>query len=399
MVAMRLIAPQDRKAISEWVDDQADSSKGREIIASLPALKPGEGWVWAPLAGVLDRVMFSLPKTFDSSRAPEMKDGKGPTLTPINLDALKGRLTTVETEAKANDPRVLKARIRELETQARSNDAKFEMNPATLAKEKQAAYSEGFQAGGAKYQPTIQFMVKALKQITKDSKQASEGIEIVLAPRVKYRGYGEPRKTGGTGVDVEVPVSQDPKTIDRLSRNGSRAAAEQAESTTKHFARYEGAQPKKNAPSGGGARRILIALAQVHPNGISARTLAARAGMAQSGSFRTYLSGLATSGYINRGHEISITQEGLTNLGSFEPLPLGRDLLTYWLNSAQVGSSHGRILRALADHPGQTMTTDELCAATGFSNSGSFRTYLSKLNTLQLICRQNGQVTLSEELI
>jgi DNA helicase HerA-like ATPase len=37
LVAMRLIAPQDRKAVEEWIADQADKETGKEIIASLPS--------------------------------------------------------------------------------------------------------------------------------------------------------------------------------------------------------------------------------------------------------------------------------------------------------------------------------------------------------------------------
>src|SRR5882724_4678465 len=103
LVAMRLMAPQDRKAIADWIADQADPQKGREIIASLPSLKPGEAWVWSPQDDVLRHVRFPLPTTFDSSRAPDIGDGKGPELAPVNLDALKGRLTALEADAKAND--------------------------------------------------------------------------------------------------------------------------------------------------------------------------------------------------------------------------------------------------------------------------------------------------------
>jgi hypothetical protein len=42
-----LIAPQDRHAIEDWIADQADEQKGRDIIASLPSLSTGQGWVWA----------------------------------------------------------------------------------------------------------------------------------------------------------------------------------------------------------------------------------------------------------------------------------------------------------------------------------------------------------------
>jgi DNA helicase HerA-like ATPase len=60
LVAMRLLAPQDRKAISDWIADQADPARGKEIIASLPSLKPGEAWVWSPQDDVLRHTKFPL---------------------------------------------------------------------------------------------------------------------------------------------------------------------------------------------------------------------------------------------------------------------------------------------------------------------------------------------------
>jgi hypothetical protein len=76
LIAMRLIAPQDRAAVEAWIADQADVQRGKEIIASPPSLKIGEGWLWAPEIDVLERIKFPKITTFDSSRSP---DGEGST--------------------------------------------------------------------------------------------------------------------------------------------------------------------------------------------------------------------------------------------------------------------------------------------------------------------------------
>ena len=46
-------------------------AEGKRIIASLLALKTGEGWLWAPELSILERVKFPKIKMFDSSRAPD----------------------------------------------------------------------------------------------------------------------------------------------------------------------------------------------------------------------------------------------------------------------------------------------------------------------------------------
>lgn len=38
LIAMALMAPQDREAVKAWISDQADAEHGKEIIASLPTL-------------------------------------------------------------------------------------------------------------------------------------------------------------------------------------------------------------------------------------------------------------------------------------------------------------------------------------------------------------------------
>jgi hypothetical protein len=70
LVAMRVIAPQDRKAIEEWIGEWADKEQGKEIVASLPSLPTGDAWIWSPEIGFLERKHFPLARTYDSGKAP-----------------------------------------------------------------------------------------------------------------------------------------------------------------------------------------------------------------------------------------------------------------------------------------------------------------------------------------
>jgi len=143
LIAMKLIAPQDRKAISEWVSDQTDPEYGKELIASLPSLVPGEGWVWAPAEGVLDRVKFPRPRTYDSSQAPDEGAGDAPVLAKIDPATISGRLATVAAEAEANDPAKLKRRIAELE-RAKAAPA---IDPAAIGEAEQRGFERGHREG------------------------------------------------------------------------------------------------------------------------------------------------------------------------------------------------------------------------------------------------------------
>lgn len=76
LIAMKLTASQDRKAIGAWVDGQADRAEWKAINAQLPTLNRGTGVVWLPSRGVLETMTFGQKMTFDSSRAPEYGKAK-----------------------------------------------------------------------------------------------------------------------------------------------------------------------------------------------------------------------------------------------------------------------------------------------------------------------------------
>ncbi len=117
LIAMRVIAPQDRDAIEEWVSGNGDKAQSKAVLSSLAGLPKGEGWVWAPEIGFLERLKFPKIRTFDSSKTPEDGDeAPAPkTLAEIDLSAITATMTEAVEEAKANDPKVLRAKIQELE--------------------------------------------------------------------------------------------------------------------------------------------------------------------------------------------------------------------------------------------------------------------------------------------
>ena len=107
LIAMRLIAPQDRAAVEDWIGEWADPKQGREVITSLPSLPRGTGWVWAPELGVLRKMVFPLIATFDSSSTPEHNEpAKSPVdLSAIDIAALRDALAVVEPAAAPKNRR------------------------------------------------------------------------------------------------------------------------------------------------------------------------------------------------------------------------------------------------------------------------------------------------------
>jgi uncharacterized protein len=85
LVSLKLTSSHDRAAIGRWIEGQADQAEGRRILAALPRLGRGEGWVWAPSDLVLARVAFPRIRTFDSSAAPR-RAGRLQVAAPAPVD-------------------------------------------------------------------------------------------------------------------------------------------------------------------------------------------------------------------------------------------------------------------------------------------------------------------------
>jgi hypothetical protein len=113
LIAMKLTASQDRDAIGGWIEGQADRQEGKRILGDLPRLQRGEGYLWAPGRGILDRVAFPAIRTFDSSRTPKRGESLATprTLAEVDLTAITAALAAAETPEAGKEDRRRHARF------------------------------------------------------------------------------------------------------------------------------------------------------------------------------------------------------------------------------------------------------------------------------------------------
>lgn len=153
LVAFRLTASQDRKALGLWIEGQADREQGKAILGRLPTKARGEAVVWLPARGVLDDVTFPMKETYDSSRAPKRGEKRHAIeLKPLDTARLKEKLATVEAETKANDPKALRAEIAALKRQmaeatAAAAKAGHIPDPQAIEEAERRGYEAGLAAG------------------------------------------------------------------------------------------------------------------------------------------------------------------------------------------------------------------------------------------------------------
>jgi hypothetical protein len=69
LLAFRLVAPQDRKALRDWVDVKSAEGDFDAFWKSLPTLDTGKGWIWSPeFMGVFEKISIRKRKTFHPDR-------------------------------------------------------------------------------------------------------------------------------------------------------------------------------------------------------------------------------------------------------------------------------------------------------------------------------------------
>lgn len=345
LVAFKLTSSQDRDALGDWVKGQADIGQWNEIWKSLPTLNRGEGIVWLPARGTLKTAHFPQKVTFDSSRTPKRgeKTKRETKLKALNLDSLRKRMATVQSDALANDPRIIEEADK-------------------------AGYARGYRDCAAATKVALATKVEAVLT-------SVQALQNTVLP-IEYR---QPRLAVA---DVKpIPVSRLAAPAVKPRSNGRLPSYTIKELVT---------LPKAN-------RRILIALAQ-YPSGRTKNQVAILTGYAvNGGGFNNAISSLRTAGHLTiAGDNLEITDTGLEVLGSFEPLPTGDALLAYWLG--QLGKAEREILRVVAAAWPNPLSKEGVAAQAGYApDGGGFNNAISRLRTFELV-NGRGELKASDDL-
>ncbi|MGI2905386.1 helicase HerA domain-containing protein [Tolypothrix sp. VBCCA 56010] len=375
LVAMRMIAPQDREAVKAWIDGCGDPASGRDVLNSLASLRVGEAWVWWPAGGHLQRVMFPKIESYDSSSTPD-DDRKGVRALPvtwraIDLEALKGSLGEAAKEAEENDPKALRKRIGELKTQ--------------------------------------------LEHARTDKPVGADPQVIADANRLKFIAP----LVNENALEIGACVGQIRAVMDHLEKIKVRlldmSRLESVATTQPSLTSAEPQQPRANAqkkalpPGGeiaglpedaplGKAEKLIMAYLSRGPRaGMNKITLAILCGYAHSGGgFNNALSRLRTLGQITTVG-IGIVRQATRGPGSLCSLYQIHDTRSALRWANEVGKAERLILNALAQDG--AMPKEELAKRTGYeATGGGFNNALSALRSLGLITSYEGRIDLSAEM-
>jgi hypothetical protein len=367
LVAMRLIAPQDRAAIADWIKEWADPKVGAELIASLPSLPTGDAWMWAPGEDILERFHAPLAATLDTGRPSD----EPIELAPIDVAAVQSRLDEAGAEQLANDPAALKKRIVELERQLRERPAgEPQIVSVPAISEDQLVELRRF---AAEYHEKGWELINAVGMLSNALSDA------------EYRPSSTPTREREERAPRGVPAAP------------ARGRGDTAAATPAPAASRRNPAPATDAPL---SQSILAALASGTAQGRPIRQLGILTGYSSSGGFfRRTLAALREQGLVDGTDPVRITDRGLDARDGVEPIETGRDLLNAWLSNSRLGSAAASFLPFLAEaHPDSLAITD-LAARSGYSaNGGYFRRSLKKLRDLNL-ANGTSEIRIAPELV
>lgn len=375
LIAMRLIAPQDRGAVEDWIGEWADQKQGREIIQSLPSLPTGEGWVWSPEINLLECVKFPRIATYDSSRAPD-GDTANVVLAKIDLPTIQSRLEAVAADAFQNDPARLRQRIAELE---RASKAPVAQAPAPEPKIIEKPVLSEIQLHKLE---VVQNEICSDLEALGNHLGALRDSSLVIAEALKALRVAPP---------LMVPRligSRDPKPLPVISRPAQPVAKHQVQVNT----------AAHNGDMGRVEQKVLDALAELLVLGVARPPRSFVAMMSgytnpKSGGFTEACGRLRGTGHVDYpdGDTITATDSGLRHANKPTAPSSSRDLQEHIIR--MIGGTEAKILRQLIDCYPASMERASLGQAVGYGNpkSGGFTEAMGRLRGLGFVDYPNGQ--------
>jgi hypothetical protein len=379
-IALRMTGSLAQDAIGGEIGSRIGKKLAAAMIADLPKFARGEAW-FIPESDFLGddepemepmRCRFRLRETFDV-RPPKVGElrREPKVLAAVDLEHLRAALA-IEADEPGDDVDALKARIAELETQVAESGNTITAEPVIVEKPVLAGDDLELVKTLCLTFARISSEIVALGRRIASAIEDSEVFETL----------------NGSAEAVEVRTES---ALTAPPARGVKPSAPESPGDTSEAASASG-------QLGGGARKMLEALAGYRDGRASRNQLGALAGyVASGGSFRTYLSALRAAGYIvDDGKTVLLTAAGRA-IATTRAASTTAAIVGLWRSKVKGGER--KMFDTLVERYPAGVTRAQLAAATGYELSGgSFRTYLSGLRTKLVIEERHGEVFAAREI-
>jgi hypothetical protein len=370
IVALRLIAPQDRKALDEWVKIHAEEDQREEFMQSLPSLEIGEAWFWSPgWLNIFTRIQVRKRETLDSSSTPKVGTQKVQprNMADVNLEALRDKLAETIERVEADDPKTLKRQVAYLKQQLASKKPEI------------------------KEVPYIPEAVRLCMERVLSDYHAMGNDIIMLRNNLKDAGIED--------LHVHEPESDKPveKPLDKTDFHPA------PDKWTLPDISTDGApqpRPPMIAELSNYGRSLLETLRDRHPMKLTRSQISTMSGRKpRSSAFSSAMAEIAKLGLVRKaGDQFELTDIGHKIVGTAGTNPQTPDeIREMWLNA--LPSYESDLLKTLIQFYPAAVSRQVLSEHTGRSiTSSAFHSSLSSLSKNELIEVTNGEVRASDNL-
>lgn len=374
MIAFRTIGPNSVGAVLDWLGEHVERSRIKDLSEQVRKLPRGSALVVSPGWLEIEKVVaMRMRRTFDSSATPKpgerVRTARGEGAKP-DLAKIQARMAETIERAKADDPKELRRRIAELEKELRAKpkvEARVEvpMFDKKAFDEMLAALRDEFRRGFELTSGNLVGIANTYASKCLESNGARGGLggtprrielprAIQPAPpggtlRERAQRLRDPKPSNGAGVSIGgglrrmmIALAQRPQGLTNrqlgvraglssrsgtfstyLSRGRSEGwimdVGEKRILTDAGLSALGAYDPLPEGRElleywlgelGGGANRMLRALADVYPKALTNEALGTAADIShRSGTFSTYLSKLRTLELVEGRGELQLAEE------------------------------------------------------------------------------------------
>ena len=405
LFALGMPGPNDLDQVENWFKRhvRGDKAKLNSILDEIASLPPGECWLLSPdWLGDLVKLRARLRVTYHAGRTPRPGERKVSlarfTVTEA-VKQLKEKFAAKQQERaqEVANLKEAKAKIRSLETELRKKGGKVEVKNVAVSdpkaveravRQSQQEMQGAYRKATAQLEQRLQGMVKALEVTS--AFLASQGKAMVerSGPLLTLV------KGGAVKIAKVDPLAMIPKP--KVGIPTPKPIVVDWNAAAKVVRPSNGDAPKLRD----GAERMLAALAQWSPGGMTLGQMRAHAGLKKSGTFSAYMSDLRKGGYIREnGSLVFATDAGLDYCKHIPPAPAStEEVLQVWTPKLRDGAV--RMLNVLVEAGGEPIGKEELGERAGLKKPGTFSAYLSDLKTARLVVvHRDGTVAADKETL
>lgn len=382
LIVMGITGPQDRKAIREWVEENADETKLQEFLKGLAGLETREAWLWSPDSSIFRQFRVKDFRTFHPDRTHLRRMGlleanAVMTDTQKLVELLGTEIKKISDKAIADNPQALRNEITKLKHEIH----RLELDGVNVEPQTSPDPEIEYVDKPILSDEQINRLVEAAERIQIASNQWEAAIKSIAAGRDELRNIAadvlssvEKSKSILLGWDKATPNFR------RSVRTARPPTREESHSST----------PQDNGNLSGPQQRIIDSIAWMESAGIfypRRSVIAALAGYSvKSTSFKNPTSDLKRHGLLDYpdSQSLRLTEAGRGIAHPF-PAPATTEELHRFI-FARLTNPQARILKPLISAYPNKIDRDTLANLAGYSvKSTTFKNPLSDLKSFGFV--------------